>query len=63
MELFLGDRLLILVLFLTKASFNGRGTEQVKTGQVNLDHLSGHFRGRFRGHLRGTFVGAFMGSP
>ena len=38
------------------------GTEQVKTGQVNLDHLSGHFRGHFRGRLRGTFRGSFRGS-
>ena len=29
----------------------------MKTGQVNLDHLSGHFRGHFRGRLRGTFRG------
>ena len=34
---------------------NGRGTEQVKTGQVILDHLSRHFRGHFRGRLPATF--------
>ena len=33
-----------------------------ETGQVNLDHLTGHFRGHFRGHLRGTFRGSFRGS-
>ena len=37
---------------------NGRRTEQVKTGQVNLDHLTGHSRGHFRGRLRGTFRGS-----
>ena len=40
----------------------GRRTEQVKTGQVNLDHLTGHFRGHFRGRLRGKFVGG-RGGP
>ena len=40
---------------------NGRRTEQVKTGQVNLDHLTGHFRGRFRGRVRGRFRGGFRG--
>ena len=39
----------------------GRGPEQVKTGQANLDHLSGHFRGHFCGCLRGTFRGSFRG--
>ena len=28
-----------------------------KTGQVNLDQLTGRFRGHFLGHLRGTFRG------
>ena len=36
----------------------GRRTEQAKTGQVNLDHLTGHFRGRFGGRLRGNFRGS-----
>ena len=40
-----------------------RRTEQVKTGQMNLDHLTGHFRGHFRGRLRGAFRGSFRGSP
>ena len=40
---------------------SGRGTDQVKTRQVNLDHFSGHFRGHFRGRLRGTFRGSFGG--
>ena len=29
-------------------------TEQVKTEQVNLNHLSGHFRGCLRGTFHGT---------
>ena len=33
--------------------------EQVKTGQVNPNHLSGHFRGHLHGPLRGTFRGSF----
>ena len=33
----------------------GRGTEQLKTGQVNLDHLSEHFRGHFCGRLEASF--------
>ena len=41
-------------------SKTGQGTEQVKTGQVNPDHLSGHLCGHFRGHLRGTFRGNFL---
>ena len=43
--------------------FSGRRREQMKTGQVNLDHLTGHFRGHFRGRLRGTFRGSSRGSP
>ena len=38
-------------------SENGRGTEQMKTEQVNPDHLSGHFRGHFRGYVCGMFRG------
>ena len=34
-----------------------RRTEQVKTGQVNLDQLNGHFCGHFCGRLHGTFRG------
>ena len=40
---------------------DGRETELVKTGQMNLDHLSGHFRGHFRGRLRGMFRGSLRG--
>ena len=46
----------------------GRGTEQVTTGEVNPDHVSGQFHAHFRRRLRGTFVtfvgrfaGAFLG--
>ena len=42
---------------------NGQRTEQVKTGQVNLDHFTGHFRGHFRAHVRGTSRGSFRVSP
>ena len=38
-----------------------RRTEQMKTGQANLDHLTGHFRGHFWGRLRGTFRGSLRG--
>ena len=48
-------------LFKTFGDVGGRGTEQVKTGQVNLDHLTGHFRGHFRGRLCGTLRGSFRG--
>ena len=41
-------------------SRNGRGTEQVKPGQVNLDHVSGHFRGHFHERLRGRFRGELL---
>ena len=42
-----------------KHSDLGRGTKQVKTGQTNLDHLTGHSRGHFCGRLRGRFRGSF----
>ena len=42
-------------------STGGRGTEQVKTAQVNLDHFNGHFCGHFRGRLRGMCRGSFRG--
>ena len=34
-------------LFAIERLFRSPRTEQVKTGQVNLDRLSGHFRGHF----------------
>ena len=39
----------------------GQRTEQVKTRQVNFDHLTEHFRGNFRGRVRRTFRGSFVG--
>ena len=41
----------------------GRRTEQVKTGQMNLDNFTGHFGGvgTFVGCLVGAFVGVLEG--
>ena len=58
-----GRGFLIICLGLNVSTLAGLEdrTEQVQTGQVNLDHLSGRFRGYFRGRLRGTFRGNFRG--
>ena len=41
---------------------SGRRTAQMKTGQVNLDYLTGHFRGHFCGPTCGATGGPTRGS-